>query len=540
MEPNRLLVELLVLVSAVALPAVIYVGGLGFYSDDWHFLSLLSTTRGLQEALSALASDMLSRPPQLLLTSLEYEWFQLSPLGYQFVSISLLACTMVGLYVSLLELELPRYLAFGTAALYATLPHYSTDRFWVAAQQADIAAAFFFLGTYSVLRAVRPSARWPVWLAAGAIGVAVSLLAYEVFVGMAAFVLPAAVLVRARQTRIARARIALIVGIVLVVVVGVVVYKIATTSRLPEFPNTFVRLRWFAAVLRDGVAVSYAKLGIGLPVAAATAFVRRPDAWSGLVALCVGLLIAVVSYRVSSIEPSRSRPLPWLSFTVAGLFAFVAGLAIFISSTAFAGTAAGPGNRIMIASAAGVALTLTVVAGWLTARIQRARARAAAFSSFVGAFAACGILINVTVAEYWVAAARQQSVVLGAIATVAPSLPADATLLLARSCPYSGPGIVFEAPWDLTGALRITLRRPDLRADVATPTTEASDAGVTTQIYGVPSFYPYHSLFAFDAPSGTLVAISDRASLEALVHGADPAELESCLRVQPGIGEVIF
>ena len=533
-------IELLALVATVALPAAVYVGGLGFYSDDWHFLSLLSPTHSLQQALSVLAPDLLVRPPQLLLTSVEFEWFELSPLGYHLVSTGLLAVAVVALYLTLLELEFPRYLAFGAAALYATLPHFSTDRFWLAAQQADIAAAFFFVGTYAIFRALRQPARWRAWLGVGALCIGVSLLAYEVFVGMAALAVPAAVLIRARDARIARTHASQIVGVLLLVVVGVVVFKIATTSRLPEFPNLIARLRWFAAVLRDGTIISYGTLGIGQPWAAAAAFVRRPDAVRGLVALCLGLVLMSVSYRSCVANRALGRPRAWLRLTLAALLTFVAGLAIFLTSTAFVGTASGAGNRTMVAPAAGVALTLIVVAGWLVTRLSEKLLRAVAFSAFVGAFAACGILINMTVAYYWVDAAQQQRAVLGGMAPVAPQLPAEATLLLAGTCPYSGPGIVFEAPWDLTGALQVMFGRPDLRADVVTSRLHASDAGVTTQIYGVPSFYPYRNLFGFDRRTGTLEEIPDRASLEAFVQGTDPTTLEPCQAARPGIGETVF
>jgi hypothetical protein len=68
--------------------------------------------------------------------------------------------------------------------------------------------------------------------------------------------------------------------------------------------------------------------------------------------------------------------------------------------------------------------------------------------------------------------------ILNRIATLLPSGSNGSTLLIGGFCPYIGPAIVFEAFWDITGALRIRFNDPKLSADVVSSTFKLETDGV--------------------------------------------------------------
>ncbi len=70
-------------------------------------------------------------------------------------------------------------------------------------------------------------------------------------------------------------------------------------------------------------------------------------------------------------------------------------------------------------------------------------------------------------------------------------MPPQSILILDGVCPYLGPGIVFEANWDLAGALEILYRDPTLQANVVTPSLRLGDKGVSVWLYDTETYYPY-------------------------------------------------
>src|SRR5262245_23793061 len=82
------------LCAVVLIPAATYVGGLGFYSDDWHFLASVATApdQSFLGAARALAPDLVARPPQLVANAALFQVFHLSSPGYHVVDTLLLLC----------------------------------------------------------------------------------------------------------------------------------------------------------------------------------------------------------------------------------------------------------------------------------------------------------------------------------------------------------------------------------------------------------------------------------------------------------------
>jgi hypothetical protein len=534
----------LVLATSVLVSSTLYTDGLGFYSDDWQFLSVL--TRSADQSPLGLAQsllpDLLARPPQLLAIVLMYKWFGLAPLGYHVINTLTLALGVVCFQQVLREIGVGRALAFGVAAVYAALPHYSTDRFWLASFQATLGVALFFAGTYALLHAPAAGHARSISIGVGAMMLAGSALSYEVFVPLVAILTPALLLVSARH-RQRQAPSSLpwqLIGVVIALAAGVVLFKLAIDTRIPEFPSLLARTRWFAAVIRDGLSLSFGEYGLGLPVVAAITLSRWPDvsraSIAGAIAVVLGAYVCALRSRAA--DP-RTAWRGAKALTLSGPIVGVIGLAIFATNYAFMATPSGNANRTAIAAAIGVALTLVGGAAWAAERLRLGSAARVTFAGCVATLCFCGVVINATLGSFWVSAAREQTRVLALIKSVVPVLPSGSTVLLDGVCPYVGPGIVFEGPWDLAGVLQIAYGDPSLRADVITPRLDVRDDGVTTQIYGAPTFYGYSNMLAIDARAGTAVGIADAGALREFLRIADPGRGSEC-GGQPGAGDRIF
>ena len=174
------------LLAVVLLSVLPYVARLGFYSDDWAFLAsaTLSPDRSLLGAIRAeYVGHLKMRPGQAAYVGLLYWAFGEHPLPYHLVNAAVLAAAAVLLYLALRELGQPRAVAVAVAAVWATLPHYSADRFWVAAFQATLSVALYLLALYADLRSLRaPRERFVAWRLLALAALVASVLCYEVAV----------------------------------------------------------------------------------------------------------------------------------------------------------------------------------------------------------------------------------------------------------------------------------------------------------------------------------------------------------------------
>ena len=96
------------------------------------------------------------------------------------------------------------------------------------------------------------------------------------------------------------------------------------------------------------------------------------------------------------------------------------------------------------------------------------------------------------------------------IRRAAPELRPGTTVILDGVCPYLGPAIVFESPWDLAGALQVAYRDPTLRGDVTTGTFSIDDESLTMRIYKMSVAHPYGpDLLLFNHQQRTIVQLTD-------------------------------
>lgn len=480
---------------------ILYIRGLGFYSDDWAFLSALSHSGAdsLSEMFRALYADenVRQRPLQAFHLTWMYRLFGVNPLGYHLANSAVFVVAVLLFYLALRELRLPRLVVLTVPLVYGLLPHYSTDRFWVAAFQANLSMALYFASLYADLRALRTVSahRWS-WKLLSWACLLSSALAYEVALPL--FLLNAAVVwLHARRSHITdssdwreRASVAAMVGSNLVVLLFALSYKAATTVRTGGFATSYAS--HLLHVIKLAALVDYVGSGIALPYVAGKVLSHHADPVMLVVGAVLGVAVFAYLYLAADQSGDGTHDAGvWLTVLALSPVVYFLGYAVFITTSQFMVHKTGIANRITIAAAVGVAMTFTGGAGLASALMPSAWLRRSVFPSAITLLCLCGFMVINANAKFWVAAYGEQRQVLADIRANVPLLPAGSTLILDGVCPYIGPGIVFEGEWDLAGALQIIYYDPKLRADVVTLKLEVGEDRLTTSMYGTPRHYQY-------------------------------------------------
>src|SRR5262245_32680684 len=469
----------LFLLLIVFISAAPYFRGLGFYSDDWPFLAAMSAADRptVGATFAALYHDeMRMRPVQVLTLATLFRLFGLEPLGYHLVNTALLGAGVVLCYLIFRELRLPRDIALAVALIFGVLPHYSTDRFWVAAMQVTLSMTLYYLSLYADLRATHSSAAgsWA-WRAVAMVAMMGSFLAYEVWLP---FFLLNVLLAYVQAGRSARAggrprpaamRLPVLLGTTVLALLPVILWKMQFVTRLESLALE-QRVASFAWLLKGSARVGYGEYGIGLPFVVARILRHYPSAPVSATALGVAVIVFLYMWRVIREATGWGRSgATALALLGAGVGVFLLGYTVFFFTQNAQYSATGISNRVAIAAALGVAL------GWVggivavALPITRQRLQDGLFAGGVAAAAGTSVLIIGTIGAFWDEAYRREERILADIRLALPDLPREATLILDGVCPYSGPAVVFDSSWDLAGALRIVYRDFTIRADVVTP-----------------------------------------------------------------------
>jgi uncharacterized membrane protein len=261
-------------------------------------------------------------------------------------------------------------------------------------------------------------------------------------------------------------------------------WKLHAVTRLTSL-TLEQRVASFSWLMKGSVAVSYGEYGIGLPLIIARILRHYPNGAVLATALGVASIVFLYLWRVTREAAGRGRSgAAALALVGVGFGVFVLGYAVFFFTQNAQYSATGISNRVAIAAAFGVAL------GWVGGivvigiPISRERLRDAVFAGGVAIAAGTGVLIIGTIGAFWEEAYRQEQRVLHDIRLAFPDLPPETTLILDGVCPYSGPAIVFDAGWDLAGALRIVYGDYTIRADVVTPNLTVEETGLKSSLYG--------------------------------------------------------
>jgi hypothetical protein len=487
----------------VAVSSVLYVRGLGFYSDDWAFLGVLanSPNQSLFEVacfLYEIDPNTYTRPLQIFYLALLYKLFGIQPLGYHIVNGSVFAGMILLFYFALRELRVPRVLAVSVPLVYALLPHYSTDRFWVAAFQANLSIGFYFLSLYASVKTLRARAPYP-WALLVISGLLGSALAYEVVLPLFLLNIPViwfaarrigGLEASASNGRMLRFRLLSLSLSIFIALVSSVAFKSLASNRTglkTDFVTHAVRIG------TESFAVNYIGYGLLLPKVAWVALSQ----YSNKAIIFIGgtLTLIIFGYLYHIARSSQAEPIArnlWLKIVVLGFGVFFSGYAVFLVTSEVDFHKTGIVNRTAIAAALGVAVSFIGALGLTSSLLSSASLRAVIFTMGVALLCACGFIINNTIATFWIAAYDSQQEVLGAIHRQFPVLSPGNTLILDGVCPNVGPATVFDLDYDLRGALWLRHRTRDLQADVVKPTLRIEETGLTTKsTFGVMRHYPY-------------------------------------------------
>jgi hypothetical protein len=551
------------LIIVIILSFILYISMLGFYSDQWAFVGLMSLSQdqsilGLFRAI--YDENSRQRPVEMLYYASLYKISGTVPLGYHLINSAMLIAMVVLFYLVLVELDQPRLFALAVPVVYGLLPSYSTDRFW--SFKNNFSMALFFLALYADLATVQArSWRAVLWKGLALLSLLGSTLANEVALPL--FLLsPALVWYRAHRAQHALrhggygfVRVCWLASLVsgIVVLAGVVVFKAVSTSRLGEW--TFAdRTPW---ILRRAISFSHGEYDAGFNVKRALEVhygeyvfglpglvMKIIQSWPDGRIIGLGCLLGLVifGYLVRLRDKSRevrADRLGFLVLLVAGLLVFALGYAIFLTNTNVQLSATGLGNRTAIAAAAGVALSLVGGIGMISTLLPMRRVRHYVFCLMIGLTCSGSFIAVNTIAAFWIEAYRREQAVLIGIHEHFPVLEPETTLLLDGICPYAGPATVFESSWDLWGALLLLYRDDSLRADVVTPRLTIEENHIVTTIYDVREVYPYYKLVIYNYEQKAVYPIADAEAARRYFREVSSAGGE-CPEGHEGFGVRIF
>ncbi|MDP8961244.1 MAG: hypothetical protein M3N32_06490 [Actinomycetota bacterium] len=472
--------EGLALTVVTALCLVPYVGDLGFYSDDWKFLGILHHNADgslveLMEELHAGDPGIAQRPVHNVYFALAFKAFGVRPLGYHVMGAVILSLAVLFLWAVLRELELPRALAFAVPAVYATMPNFSSARFWIAAHQATLSIALLLLGALCCLRAVRARAgARAALLAVGAALLLLSGLAYEV--GIPLLVLLAALAWRRTAPASLRRR-SLSVAMPIVCLLALGAFKAVASVRVGVDQSY---LEYLSSVVVGAVRVNVLVYGLGLPYVLWWILTNAFDIGVLAVGAAVGIVVAGAVW--CSYHPTVRSRAPDLVKT--GGIAFVLGYAVFaVPSAGLSFSSASLANRIGIAAALGVAAAFV---GVLAAVVSRTP-----FALAIGALCTIGCIATNTLAGFWGSAFRQQEAVVTTMDSVVPRLPRQSTVVLDGICFERGGAYVFTGKRDVTGLLQVRYPSVVARGSALTNRPELREDGMWVRTFGEPDFLRY-------------------------------------------------
>lgn len=551
----------------VALSCVPYAGGLGLYSDDWTFLAALhgadGSLRGLLAAVMPI--ELATRPVQGVVLAALYWLFGLEPLGYHVFNCAVLAAAVLLFYHSLRALGIARPIAVVVPLLFGLIPHFSTDRFWIAVFQANVSILLYFLSLYADIRFVgRSDARSWGWKLLGTLALVGSLLAYEVTAVL--LLVNVVVLLYVAGARRAGANgpgahrddargagalgadhwvrpgtaTALAITSNVLVLALTIAYKLTTTVRAEIAGG----LRYRALrILTDAAPVHFGEYGLALPMKVARALRYYPDAFITAVSVLVGLTVGaylLVVLRDAIVQ--FDRRVSWPAVILMGGVLFGAGYGVALMTWEVGFHTTGANNRTAVGAAIGVSWVFAGVIGWVSSRLPSERLRRVAFAGLVALLAASSTLLTNTVAAFWIDAARQQDELITRIRQQFPELPGGTMLLLDGICPFHGPAPVFATGWDTTGMLQLIYDDPTLRGDIVKPNTELTPAGVRTMLFDdVINVYPYgDDLIAFHAGTGQAFALSNIAAARDYIERVSVPAQPACPPYTDGDGVPIY
>ena len=552
-KDQRTIFDSLFLCLVVCLSALPYQFGLGFYADDWNTIAVLTQYRSsgpwvMLKQLLASDPDMLVRPLQSVPLVLGYEAFGRNATPYHLVNTAVIALLVVVLYLTIRELGQDRWLAFAIAIVFGLLPHYSTDKIWISSQQASVSLAFALLGIHAVLRWSRFDVRrGGLWLAAAAVSFSLSILAYEVCLGLIVAFLAWIAFRRFRQQGQKASRTKSIGGLValffLLVIVGLfkarMQHRIVYHHHLRHLLGRVGAMIWHA--VSQAFLFNFWSYGLRMP-AVLTRLYRFGAISTFSIVASILVFAAVGGYlwseRADLVIDTRAA----LRIAGLGIILFFLGYGLFINYLDYDFSAPGNANRVVIASALGVACVEVAACGFLTLLIKSNRTRRVVFGTAVAMICGANCLAMSGIGWCWQKAAKEQVAVLDSVEHNIPVLPHNSVLLLDGHCSYVGPAMVFDTDWDAASAIRLLTKDYTLYGDVISSNLRFEDKAVISPVPDeYERNYPYgEDLFVYNIARRVFRPLPDKAAADAYLRDFNPTGQGGCPPGKEGYGTKIF
>jgi hypothetical protein len=515
---GAVLQDCLLLTLVAFLSVIFYISRLGFYSDDWVFLSLLkhADSHSLVDLYRALyIGDVVirQRPVQMVYLVLFYRIFGLQPIFYHIVNSIALTASTILFYLALREFGFRRVVALAIPVIYLLLPHYSTDRFWMAAHQATFSVLFYFLSLYADLRAVRDDQSHRIqWKFLSILGIILSGLSYEVAIPLL-IINPILIWYGGRaidetetpKTRQRNRFFSLFAANYLTLLI-IIIFKSLVTVRANVDGGLTAHL---ITVILGALRVNFGTYGLALPYVVGWIYFHHPNWLIILLSAFTGLLIFFYLLRVAE-QPAEFNSRGWPVLIVMGLVVFALGYAIFALNTDVWFTSTSLGNRIAIAATIGVATVFIGVIGWICSLLPMKNWGRFLFCLFVSLLGAFGFLINNTLATFWITAYEDQQRVLSDIQGNVPVLSSGSMLILDGVCLQEGGAYLFTGKRDLTSTLWMLYGDQSLNATVLSNSAQIGEKGLSVVTYNNQDTYPYgKDLLIYNFTQKKVISLSD-------------------------------
>jgi hypothetical protein len=437
-------------------------------------------------------------------------------------------------YLSLRFILRDRYTALVIPVLFLLLPNYSSARFVPFAFMVGLSMVFFFLNLYALLKSARGPDLSVLWAVVSMIALLISGLAYEVALPVFAANLFLVWYLDQQKPVAERLRPSSMVLLLLLNIVGLIfvfAFKALTTTRYHGVGSVW-------GIVSSAFQVHVYQLGLRLPLIV----LKIIFLYLNPTLLVIAILFGAYSFLyLRRVQRSSDSP-PWdsrkaLALAGAGVVVFALGNAIFIVSAGEVGfTATGVENRTAIAASVGIAICLSGAVMLVSAVVKRGYISRLLFAFLFAA----DLLATGTLGSFWAAAADQQYAILNAVKRNVQTLPPHTTLLVDGFCPYLGPGIIFQGPGDMGGALQVVYDDTTLQGDVVTPRLRLKQEGIESRIYLSLHFYPYGpNLKVYDFRRGVLQELPDAAAARKY-FGITGPEYTFCPPGQEGDGVFVF
>jgi hypothetical protein len=470
------------------------------------------------------------RPLQFFELAALYKLFGLDPVGYHLANSTILLLDFLLLYLLVRALGQPRVLALSVSLMFMLAPSYSSDRFWIASSAANLSMFFFLLSLHAHLQALRdPSGCFLRWEVLAILGVLCSGFCYEVFLPL--FLLASAFLfafeLRTKGWRsgpiVSKAvlhQAAIVAAVVLVLVV-----KALWAPRVPRNLELIGLAAWTGrAILKAGM-INYGYYLLLLPSTTWHVLRYYANPTIAVTAAVIGFAVWIRLYTLPNLligSAGRLQARMWI-YLGCGIALFVAGYSLFPIKPAENGA----NNRAAIAGTVGFAVSVIGGLGIFTSLSPHVW-RKTIFCTAVAFISMSGALIIAVVGNFWIESFRMQKEILSDIQDHVPAIPAGASLILDGVCPYNGPAPIFNATWDLSGALSLVYGRLGVEANIVTQWITVEQNGLSIPTYADRVIYPFGKLYVYHYGRKTRYALPDAQTAQIYLDEISADRVDRC------------